>query len=72
MKASACFNFDTDRGGVLWGCLCCWLGVLANVALLQFSPPVLLIVLWTLFGVPIVVTIVIACISHLVREQGDA
>ncbi len=68
MRASAWFNFDTDRGGLLWGCMCCWLGVLTNLALLQFSPPVTLIVLWTLFGVPIVVTILVSCISYMVRK----
>lgn len=53
------FNFDTDRGAVLWGVLCCWLAVLSNMGLLALDVPVFYIVPWSLFGVPLVVTLAI-------------
>ena len=49
-------NFDTDRGGVLWGVLCCWLAVLSNFALLAMGVTIFYIVPWNIFGVPLAVT----------------
>ncbi len=57
---NAWLNFDTDRGGVLWGAACCWLAVLSNMLLLAFAVPVFYLVPWTLFGVPLLVSLLIA------------
>jgi hypothetical protein len=45
-------NFDSDRGGVAWGILCCWIGVISNLILLSLGVTIFYIVPWTLFGVP--------------------
>lgn len=52
-------NFDTNRGGVLWGVLCCWLAVFSNLGLLSIDVSIFYIVPWNLFGVPIAVTLAI-------------
>ena len=59
MRPRGWINFDTDQGGVLWGCLCCWLGVLSNFGMLSLGVPIFYIVPWSLFGVPIVVTLLV-------------
>jgi len=52
-------RFDTDQGGVLWAVLCCWLGVLGNMVLAAAGVPIAIVVPWSLFGVPLLVTLVL-------------
>lgn len=52
-------RFDTDQGGLLWAVLCCWLGVLGNMVLVAAGVPIAFIVPWSLFGVPLAVTLVL-------------
>jgi hypothetical protein len=53
----AWLNGATDRGGVLWGILCCWLLVLMNFALFGFHTPVFYVVPFDVVGVPLIVTL---------------
>lgn len=55
----AWLNFETDRGGVAWGILCCWIAVLSNLLLLGLGVTIFYIVPWTMFGVPAVASAVI-------------
>ncbi len=50
-------SFNTDEGGILWAILCCWVGVLGNQLLLGAGVPISVVVPWSLFGVPLVVTL---------------
>jgi hypothetical protein len=50
-------SLRTDRGGVLWGILCCWLAVTANVLLFSLHVPVFYVVPFDVFGVPLIVTL---------------
>ena len=63
-------SFDSDRGGVLWGIACCWLAVLSNLALLAFAVPIAYVVPWTLFGVPLLVTLLIAAARRVVGGKS--
>ena len=54
----AWFSLTSDRGGVLWGILCCWLAVIANICLLGVDVPIFYIAPIDLFGVPGVVSLV--------------
>ncbi len=49
-------RFDTDKGGVVWGILCCWLGVLLNLAFVRAEVSPFVIVPCDLFVVPGLVT----------------
>lgn len=51
-----------DESAVLWGVLCCLVGILTNVALLSAGISISLVVPWAFFGVPLVVTVfLLAC-----------
>lgn len=65
MTRQGWINFDTDRGGVFWGVLCCWLAVFSNLGLLSLDVPIFYIVPWNFFGVPVAVTLAIrAAMRH--------
>ena len=50
-------SFDTDRGAVLWGILCCWLAVAENLLLLRIGVSIFWIVPLDLFFVPLAVSL---------------
>ena len=68
MREEGWFNFDSDRGAVLWGILCCWLAVLSNIGLLALDVPIFYIVPWSLFGVPLAVTCAVWAVIAFVRQ----
>jgi hypothetical protein len=68
MRRRGWFNFDTDRGAVLWGVLCCWLAVLSNIGLLALDVPIFYIVPWSLFGVPLAATLAIWVVTASDRQ----
>jgi len=49
----------TDYGGVLWGVLCCWMLVAANLGLFAIEVPVTYVVPFDVFGVPALVTLML-------------
>ena len=52
-------NTRMDHGGVLWGVLCCWLMVAANLGLFAAGVPVAYVVPFDVFGVPALVTLLL-------------
>jgi hypothetical protein len=57
-------NGRTDRGGVLWGIVCCWSMVAANFALLHFRAPIFYVVPFDVIGVPVMVTLALRVLDH--------
>lgn len=57
-------RFDADEGGIAWAILCCWIGVLGNILLLGAGVPIFVVVPWSLFGVPLLVTLLLWLIAR--------
>ncbi len=64
-------DFESDRGGVAWGILCCWLGVVSNLLLLSLGVTIFYIVPWTLLGVPAVTSFVTWMASTRSRRGAE-